>query len=263
MLKLRVIPVLLLKKNGLVKTTKFKKGKYLGDPINIVKIFNEKEVDELVILDILASQENKEPNYSLIEDIASECFMPFAYGGGIKNFEQIKRIFSLGVEKVIINTRLDGDNFFLQKAVDFFGSQSIVASVDIKKNFFGRYGIYKHKKNKIITTDVEKYVKSLEKLGVGEIFFNDVDRDGTREGYNLDLMQQLNCMTTLPTVYCGGADSINDIRAASTKGATSLAAGSMFVLRGEHRAVLISYPMYEDLEKLNEELSCDKRISDL
>lgn len=255
MLRLRVIPVLLLENNGLVKTTKFKNGKYLGDPLNTIKIFNEKEVDELVLLDILASKNGNEPNYSLINDIATECFMPLAYGGGIKSLEQIKKIFSLGVEKVIINSSLNGNTNFIKESISFFGSQSIVASVDIKKDFLGRYGIYDYKRKKIISRDMSLYVKNLENMGFGEILFNDVDRDGTRLGYNTKLIEELYSLTNLPTIFCGGANKLEDILQVAKMGVKALAAGSMFVLHGEYKAVLINYPKSEELDKINREIN--------
>jgi cyclase len=251
MLRIRVIPVLLLENGGLVKTVKFDKKTYIGDPINAIKIFNEKEVDELILLDINASKTNKEPNYKLLEYIATECFMPFSYGGGVKNLKQIRKLFSIGIEKVVINAALHSDVTFLKEAVQIYGSQSIVASVDIKKNFFGQYGVYSYLDKKIVTKNIKNFIQKLETLGIGEIVFNDVNNDGVMNGYNIELIKLLNSLTTVPTVFCGGSKNFNDLIKASKIGAMALGAGSMFVYNGVHRAVLINYPKQTQLQELN------------
>lgn len=253
MLKIRIIPILLLENNGLVKTKQFKKRTYIGDSINAIKIFNEKEVDELVVLDIDASKKTKEPNFALLKELATECFMPFGYGGGIKKLEHIQKLFSLGIEKVIINSALQEDRKFIEEAIQIYGSQSIVASVDIKKTFFGSYSIYNHVKRKNITKDIKSYIQELEEFGFGEIIVNNIDKDGMMNGYDLTLLKILEDSTRLPIVHAGGAKNLNDIKLAVSEGATSLAAGSMFVFQGEHNAVLISYPKYKELEKISEE----------
>ncbi len=254
MLKTRVIPVLLLHNNGLVKTVKFKDLKYVGDPLNAIKIFNEKEVDELIFLDIDASKEKKEPNFQLIEDFASECFMPVCYGGGITDIQQIKKIFSLGIEKISLNHSAITDGSLVKEAVEMFGSQSIVASVDIKKSFMGKYQIYDHTNKKTLKIPFLEYIRHLENLGVGELFINNVDLDGTQKGYDIDLLKQVVNYVKIPVIACGGAGSLNDFKKAKQEANVSaVAAGSFFVFQGKHNAVLITYPKYEELEKLFEE----------
>jgi len=252
MLRVRVIPVLLLEEDYLVKTIKFKKKTYIGDPINAIRIFNEKEVDELVLLDINASRVGNSPNYKLLKSIATECFMPFSYGGGVNSLNQIRELFSIGIEKVVINTALYSNIDFLIEAIKVYGSQSIVASIDIKKNFFGQYGVYSYLYNKILTKDINKLIKKIESLGVGEIIFNDVNNDGIMNGYNIELIKMLNNLTTVPVVFCGGSGNIDDLVVASRAGATALGAGSMFVYNGTHKAVLINYPKQCQLQEIND-----------
>lgn len=249
MLKTRVIPVLLLKGNDLVKTTKFKKPLYIGDPINAIKIFNDKEVDELIFLDIEASKKSREPNYKLIESFATECFMPICYGGGITTIEQMKKIFKLGVEKISINLSLLDNLELLRESSSIFGSQSIVVSIDIKKNFFGNYSIYNHKKKRINKQELVRYVQLLEENGAGEIMINNVDLDGTLEGYDLKLIKNIKDLITIPLITCGGAKDLNDFKEAKDLAVSGVAAGSFFVFYGKHRAVLITYPQYKELEK--------------
>ncbi len=251
MLTTRVIPCLLLKDKGLVKTVKFKDPKYVGDPMNAVKIFNEKEVDELIFLDIMAARENKKPNYEMIEDIATECFMPFCYGGGIKSIEEIKTIFSLGAEKVSINSHALENPGIIREASDFFGSQSIVVSIDVKRNLFGKYRIYDGSRGKITDKDPFEYAVSVEKMGAGEILLTSVDRDGTMEGYDIELIARVSNAVNIPVIACGGAGRLQDFSDAVKKGhASAVAAGSMFVFYGKHRAVLINYPEVSEIEKI-------------
>ena len=251
MLQTRIIPVLLLHKGGLYKTQKFKKPKYVGDPINAIKIFNDKEVDELIVLDIDASKNNQEPNYKFIEDIASECFMPLCYGGGIKNIEQVKKIFSLGVEKVSINSALFENNSLIKDAVDIYGSQSIVASVDINKTLFGKYSIYNHIKKKNIDSLFLEYIKQLEKEGVGELFINSVYNDGMLKGYDIELLNIISKSVNIPVIACGGAGSLEDCKKLiDASEVSAVSAGSMFVFHGKHQAVLIKYPKRETIENM-------------
>jgi len=212
MLKTRVIPLLLLHNGGLVKTVKFKNPKYVGDPINAIRIFNEKEVDELIFLDIDASREGREPDYDLIRDFASECFMPVCYGGGITSVEQIKKIFSLGIEKVSLNATVLENLSLVSEAAKLFGSQSIVVSVDVKKTLMGKYRVYDHIRKKGISLSLERYISDIEEAGAGEILVNSVDRDGTFEGYDIQLMKMVVESTTLPVIACGGAASMEDFR---------------------------------------------------
>ena len=254
MLSTRVIPVLLLHKQGLVKTIKFKDPGYIGDPLNSIRIFNEKEVDELIFLDIDKSKENKEPNYDLIASFASECFMPVCYGGGIRTIDQMKKIFSIGVEKIALNTIALSDEYLVREAVKTFGSQSIVVSIDIKKNIFGKYKIYNHRLKKTIKKNIHEFIQLLHNIRVGEILINNVDLDGMRTGYNIDLMKMITEQTDIPVIACGGAGSLEDFKEVKQKtGVSAVAAGSFFVYHGKHKAVLISYPKYEKLCEILEE----------
>jgi imidazole glycerol-phosphate synthase subunit HisF len=248
MIRTRVIPCLLLRDRGLVKTVKFKHPKYVGDPINAVKIFNEKEVDELFFLDITATAENRKPPFKLISQIASECFMPFGYGGGIRDLDAIKDLFSLGVEKVAINSYAVEKSSFIRDAADLFGSQSIVVSIDVKKNLFGKYRVYTHGGRRSTSFDPVNFAMQMEQVGAGEIFLNSIDRDGTMQGYDLDLIRRVAEAVTIPVVACGGAGKVDDLRDAIKKaGASAVSAGSMFVFKGKHRAVLINFPTAEEL----------------
>ncbi len=252
MLRYRIIPTLLLHNKGLYKTVKYsiKKGKYVGDPINAIKIFNDKEVDELIFLDIDASKEKRGPNFDIIKNIATECFMPVGYGGGITTIEEIKTIFQIGIEKVILNTILLEDMSLLKESSKIFGSQSIVASVDIKKNLFGKYKIYNSSKQKNINYNIESHIRDLELNGAGEIYISSVDRDGTLEGYDIELIKSIIKDIKVPVIINGGAKDINDFSQAIKECSISaVSAGSMFVFKGPHKAVLITYPEYAELEK--------------
>lgn len=252
MLRYRIIPTLLLHDKGLYKTVKYsiKKGKYVGDPINAIKIFNDKGVDELIFLDIDASKEKRGPDFNMLKNIATECFMPVGYGGGITTMEQIKQILQIGIEKVILNSVLLEDLSLLKNSSKDFGAQSIVASVDIKKNIFGKYKIYNSAKQKNSDLDIKKYLQSLEENGAGEIYISSVDKDGTFEGYNIELMKDISKDIKVPVIINGGAKSISDFsRAIKECGVSAVSAGSMFVFNGLHKAVLITYPEYEKLEE--------------
>ena len=249
MLRIRVLPCLLLKDKGLVKTVKFKDPKYLGDPINTIKIFNEKEVDELVLLDIDATIKNQAPDMGMISAVASECFMPLAYGGGIRNIDDIRQILSLGVEKVIINSYAIENPDFIKAAFDKFGSQSIVVSIDVKKNIFGRYEIYSHGGKRATKIEPASFAVKMQNLGAGEILLNSIDRDGTMKGYDIEIINRVSHSIQIPLVACGGAGNIKDFKDAVIRGgASAVSAGSYFVFQGPHRAVLISYPKPEELE---------------
>jgi cyclase len=247
MLTYRVIPALLLRNDGLVKTTKFKDPKYVGDPINAIHIFNEKEVDELMLLDITASKERREPNYALIEQIAGECFMPLAYGGGVQTLEQAKRIFSLGVEKVCVQTAALENPGLISELSERFGSQSIMVSVDIKKNWFGKPGLYAAANGKLQSTPWKDALRSLVAAGAGEVLLNAVDKDGTLSGPDLGLIREASSTVDVPVIAVGGISSLADIKAAVRAGASAVAAGAFFVFHGPHRAVLITYPSSEKL----------------
>ena len=234
---------------GLVKTIKFKNPTYLGDPINAVKIFNDKEVDELLFLDITATIEHRRPPIEFITKIAEECFMPLGYGGGIRQTEDIKQILSLGVEKVSINSYAVENPAFINAAADLVGSQSIVVSIDVKKDLLGRYKVFTHRGRKNTGLDPIEFAVEMEKRGAGEIFLNSIDRDGSMQGYDLELIKKVSEAVRVPVVACGGAANINDLsQAVKQGGASAAAAGSLFVFQGRRRAVLISYPTPTELE---------------
>jgi cyclase len=250
MLKTRVIPCLLLKNAGLVKTFKFDKPKYIGDPINAVRIFNEKEVDEIVILDISATPEKKEPNFDLIKDLASQAFMPLAYGGGITNIKQIEKLFSIGIEKVVLDTIVSTDPDLIKQASDIAGSSSVVVCMDVKSKLFGKATVFNHAGTIDTKEDPIQFAKRMQELGAGELIFNSIDRDGQQNGYDLNLIEKIAKSIDIPLVALGGASTLDDFRNAVDHGASAVAAGSMFVFHGKHKAVLITYPEYKKLESL-------------
>jgi cyclase len=249
MLRTRIIPILLLKDGGLVKTLKFSKDRYIGDPINAVKIFNQKEVDELVLLDISATRNGTAPNFSEIKEIVSEAFMPVGYGGGISKMEHIEQLFNIGVEKVILNSAIFDNKQLLEEAIKIYGSQSIVASLDIKKDIWGNYRIYTNSGKKKQNISLDDCIKLIQEIGVGELVINNIDKDGTMQGYDLDLIEKVSVMLDIPVVAVGGAGTINDFIKAVKVGASAVAAGSMFVFQGVHKAVLISYITTDQLER--------------
>ena len=250
MLHVRAIPILLLRNRGLVKTVQFGKSKYIGDPINAVKLFNDKEVDELVFLDIDASKEGRKPDFEFIQAIASECFMPLGYGGGITTMNDISTLFSLGVEKVIINSNVLTNLNLIKEASSIYGNQSIVVSVDVQKNLFGKYQMFSHAKIKHRHIDLFQFVKDAQDAGAGEIIVNSVDKDGMMSGYDLKLIQRLSSSLSVPLVAAGGAGNLNHFREAVDAGASAVAAGSLFIYHGPHRAVLINYPGYKELKNI-------------
>ena len=251
MTQIRVIPCLLLKNLGLVKTIKFKEPKYIGDPRNAVKIFNEKEVDELAILDITATIEKRSPQFKLIEEIVSEAFMPVAYGGGIRNVKDAQNLINIGVEKIIINTYAHEDPGFIGQVSEVLGSQSVVVCIDVKHGLLGRYEVYSASGKKNMKVDPVSFAISMAKMGAGELIIQSMDRDGTMQGYDVDLIRSVSSRVDIPVIALGGAGEINDFKKAVDQGAASaVAAGSMFVFQGKHRAVLISYPEQATLKKL-------------
>ncbi len=250
MFRVRVIPTLLLKNDGLVKSKEFKNEKYVGDPINAVKIFNDKEVDELIFLDIMASRDNKSPDLVYIEDIASECFMPICYGGGITKIEEVRDILQAGVEKISLNSVIFKNPNFVKEVSNKFGSQSVVVSIDVKKNLFGKYSIYSDRGTKNMKLDPIMFAKELEMLGAGEILLNSIERDGHMAGYDLELIKKVSQEVNIPVIAGGGAGRLEHLKnAISTGKASAVAAGSLFVFHGPHRAVLINYPTQKDLEE--------------
>ena len=250
MRRIRVIPVLLIQNGGLVKSIRFRNHQYVGDPINAVKIFNEKEVDEIIILDISASRENRSPQTEQIAEIAGEALMPLAYGGGITRLEQIKMILYEGAEKVILNSSALDRPELITEAAAQFGSQSIVVSMDVKKNWRGRYRIYRDNGRKKTSLSPVELARRMEAAGAGELFLNSIDCDGTFEGYDLDLIREVTQAVDIPVIACGGATGVSDFAEAVREGgASAVAAGSLFVFQRPHRAVLISYPSQEELKE--------------
>ena len=237
----RVIPVLTMDKDKLVKTIRFKKPNYIGDPINAVKIFNDKEVDEIVLLDITASIQKREPNYSKVEEICSEAFMPFAYGGGITKLSQVNILFSLGIEKVVLNSVTACNLDLIQQILEKYGSQSIVGSVDVGKNIFGKKQVYTLSGTKKIKKSLEEHIREIINSGIGELFINSIYNDGTYSGYDLELIKHLSELSEVPIIACGGASKAEDFKMAIDAGASAVAAGSLFVYRSEARGIMINY----------------------
>jgi imidazole glycerol-phosphate synthase subunit HisF len=251
-LRIRIIPALLMKNQGLVKTVGFKDPKYVGDPINAIKIFNEKGVDELIFLDTTATIEGRGPNFKVISDIAGECFMPFGYGGGIRDLDDIKTLFGIGVEKVIINSQAVDNPILIKNAAERFGSQSIVVSIDVKRNLLGKHVVYSHSGKVSTKYDPVIFAKYMEEMGAGEIILTSIDRDGMMRGYDIDLVKKVSSALDIPVIASGGAGKIQDfIDAIKIGGASAVTAGSMFVFQGKHRAVLITYPTIEEIEAIN------------
>ncbi len=253
MLKIRVIPALLLQDNGLVKTVQFQNPTYVGDPINAVRIFNTKEVDELILLDIVATQAKKNFSLKLISQIAEECFMPLTFGGGVRSLDDIKQLLNTGVEKVSINSAAIHNPSFIQQAAETFGSQSIIVSIDVKRHPQGMYEIFSEGGSRPAGIDPVEFSKQMEECGAGEIFLNSIDRDGTMTGYDLELIQKVSSSVSIPVIACGGAGRLEDFaKVAKEGGAAAAAAGSFFVFHGRRRAVLISFPTKKELEELFE-----------
>ena len=251
MLAVRVIPCLLYKGKGLVKTVKFSKTTYVGDPINAIKIFNEKQVDELVFLDIDATKEKRKPNFKLIEEIAGECFMPLCYGGGLSSVDDIRKVLSLGVEKVIINTQAVKNPDFIKEAVQKFGSSTIVISVDYKNNFFGNISIYTANGSKNAKVDPIMFAEKMQELGAGEVMFNCISRDGMMDGYDVEFLERAVKSLKIPVIACGGAGKVEDLTEVVKKTkVAAVAAGSLFVFYGPHKAVLINYPNQKKLKQI-------------
>ena len=249
MKRIRVIPVLLLQDGGLVKSVKFKKPVYVGDPLNAVKIFNEKEIDEIVILDIDASKQKRGPDMKRIAEICGEAFIPLAYGGGISTIEQVDELFYLGVEKVIFNYQAIHQPSLISQAAKMVGSQSVVVSIDVKKNWLGKYKVYTLNGNEQTNYEPVAFAKQMKEAGAGEIFLNVIDRDGTYEGYDLEILKQICEAVSIPVIACGGAGKIEDFSLAVKTGASAVAAGSFFVFQRPHQAVLISYPSQQELKE--------------
>lgn len=250
MLRTRVMPCLLLRGRGLVKTIRFRDARYVGDPVNTVRIFNEKEVDELVFLDVAATPEGRPPNLALVEEIASECFMPFAYGGGLRSLDDLRAVFAVGVEKAVVGTRAVTDPAFVRAAADAFGSQSVVVAVDVRRGWLGREAVVAAGGRVRTGLDPVACAVAMAEAGAGELLLTSVDRDGTMAGYDLDLIRRVAAAVDVPVVASGGAGALRHFQEAVAAGASAVAAGSLFVYQGANRSVLVNYPARHELEAL-------------
>lgn len=251
MLRTRVIPCLQLLNETLVKTVKFKKPGYIGDFVNTVRIFNELEVDELCFLSIRASQRKEEPNFEILSQVANECFMPLSYGGGIKDFDTASRIFKVGFEKVVLNSAVFEEPDLIRKLSEHFGSQSVVVSLDVKKDFFGKPRMYTQGGTKKQKEDYIDLVQRVEGLGAGELLLTSIDRDGTWSGYDLGLLREVSNKVDIPVIINGGAGNLGHLKEAVDHGASALAVGSMVVYQSQGMGVLVNFP---DRKKLADQL---------
>ncbi|HWB90451.1 MAG TPA: AglZ/HisF2 family acetamidino modification protein, partial [Puia sp.] len=237
------IPVLLLSNGGLYKTVRFKNPNYVGDPINTVKIFNEKGADEIVLLDISASREGKSIDFGKIAEIAGEAFMPMAYGGGIRSLEDAKKVFDAGYEKIVLNTIVQENPRLITEVANVYGSQSVVISIDAKPGWMGRYRVYTRHGSKNTGLGPAEYAKQVQDAGAGEIFIQAIDKDGTWEGYDIPLIKTVSSAVKVPVIACGGAANMDDlIKACKEGGASAVAAGSMLVYQKKGMGVLINFP---------------------
>ncbi len=251
MLRSRIIPCLLVHNGGLTKTVQFKEGKYVGDPVNAVRIFNEKEVDELMVVDIDATVQNRGPNMELIENFAAECRMPLCYGGGVSNAHQVEQIVGLGVEKVGVSAAAVKRPSLVSEMARAVGSQSVVVVLDVKKNLFGKHTIYTHNGRENTKLDPVDFAKRMQDQGAGEIVLNSIDLDGTMKGYDLSLAEKVRNAIDLPMTILGGAGSFDDLQTLISRfQIIGAAAGSLFVFKGKYRAVLISYPIQEEKQRI-------------
>ena len=249
--RIRVIPTLLLDNDGLYKTTKFNKPIYVGDPINALRIFNSKEVDELILLDFSATKEKRAPNFDYIKEIATEAFMPIGYGGGIFELKHIEKLFKIGIEKIILNSVAFTNENILKDAIKIFGSQSIVVSIDYKQDLFGNNTIYTHSGKFKQKIDLLTASKRFQNLGVGELMINSIDRDGTLSGYDLKTINLISNELLIPLIASGGAGDIIHLAEGVKSGASAVAAGSMFIFQGIHKAVLLSYITSDEIINYN------------
>lgn len=246
-MRTRVIPILLLKNKGLCKTRKFRQETYLGDPINAVRIFNDKQVDELVFLDISAARQRSEPDLDLLRGIAGECFMPLGYGGGLTSVDMAREILAIGFEKIVVNSAAWTKPDLVPALAKHFGRSTVVGSIDVKRNWVGREHVMIHGGREKIALSPEAWAEELQNRGVGEILINSINRDGEMMGYDLDLVTRVSSAVSVPVIAAGGARTVEDLKSAvRDAGASAAAAGAMFFFQGKHRAVLISYPSPEE-----------------
>lgn len=249
MLRTRVIPVLLLSNESLVKTVRFGKMTYVGDPANTVRVFNELEVDELLFLDITASRENRNPNLKLLADIANECFMPLGYGGGIRSLDQAKAVFDIGFEKVSINTQAAESSTLIGEIAAHYGSQAVIASIDVKRGLFGGQTVRTLAGMRNTFRDPVTWAAEVEKMGAGEILLTSIDREGTWEGFDIELVRRVTDAVSIPVIAHGGAGTIADIGDVLKKGgASAIGLGSMVVYQKKGMGVLVHFPEIEELE---------------
>jgi cyclase len=246
----RIIPCLLLKGQGLVKSIKFKDHRYIGDPINAVKIFNDKQADELIFLDVFASKENRCVSIDLVKKLGDECNMPFTVGGGVQTISQIKDLIQSGAEKVSINSAAVSRPHFIKEASSEFGSSTIVVSIDVKKKFMGGERVFVKNGSSASQYRPEEFARIMQDNGAGELLINSIEDDGMMSGYNTDLIKRISDVVDIPVIACGGAGSVSDLVSAVTNGgASASAAGSLFVFHGPRRAVLINLPAKEEMKK--------------
>jgi len=251
MLRTRLIPCLLLKNESLVKTVKFKEYNYIGDPVNTVRIFNELEVDELMFLDIFASKDNRPINVKILADIANECFMPLSYGGNIKSLDDAKKIYEIGFEKVVINSNAFNNLKLIEDIAKYFGSQSLVGSIDIKQSFWGSEKVYSHHARKKQDVDILEWAKSLENAGAGELLITSVDKEGSWDGYDYELIKSITQNVQVPVIANGGCGSIEHIGEVVKKAhASACAFGSMVVYQKKGMGVLVNFPDRKRIEEI-------------
>jgi cyclase len=244
MLRTRIIPCLLLRGESLVKTVKFDKFGYIGDPLNTCRIFNELEVDELAFLDITASREKRGPNFIILQEITNECFMPLSYGGGIRDLETAERIFQIGFEKIVLNTVTFENPGFITDLANAFGTQSVIVAIDVRKNLFGRYAVCSLSGTRKHPQDPVAWAREMESCGAGELLLTAIDREGTWEGFDLEVIRQVTDAVTIPVIAHGGAGSFNDIDRAVHQGrASAVALGSMVVYQKKGYGVLVNFPV--------------------
>lgn len=249
MLKKRIIPCLLLRNESLVKTVRFKKFNYIGDPVNTCRIFNELEVDELAFLDITASREKRNPNYKILQEIADECFMPLSYGGGIYSLEIAERILQIGFEKIVLNTQSFEQSGIISELAKAFGSQSIIVAIDVKKNFWGKYSAYSLSGSENRKCDPVDWAREVENRGAGEILLTSINQEGTWEGFDIPLVRSVATAVNIPVIAHGGAGSVEHIgEAVKTGNASAVALGSMVVFQGKNLGVLVNFPDRNELE---------------
>lgn len=251
MLQTRVIPALLLRDDALVKTVRFDKAGYIGDPVNTVRIFNELEVDELVFLDITATNENRTPNLRILREIADECFMPLGYGGGLNNFDIVQSIFGIGFEKVLLNSVLHTTPAFVTQVAEHFGNQAVVASIDVKKNFWGNYEVWSHAGKKNTKKNPVEWAAELEQLGAGEILLTSIDREGSWSGFDIQLTRKVADAVNIPIITHGGCGQLSHIKEVVKDGhASAVAIGSMVVYQQKGMGVLVNFPNKNELDRI-------------